>query len=955
MKNIISRLRTLMFIVLTVSIPQYLIAEETSSRQIDEVIVTAERKEASIQDTSISITAFTGDMLEDLGIRNQSDLQNMVPATTIQPYDSAVRGVGRNFRNLGGDPGVATYMNGIYSEDLYTATIGSFWDIDRIEILRGPQGTLYGRNAVGGAMNFHYKKPTEELDFSVKTIVGDYGTKDYYGVVNVPLIDQKLAMRLTGSSREHDGWVEEKSGLGPDLDSGNETNFSLSILWNINEDMTFSLRHNKADVDRVMGGANGAGLVMLSGEFPDGTTRDNVNVTNDLRAVNFAEADPLSSAYVMPGMEIFSFTNPTTGAEILAQRDRVGVDPSNFLQNPGQSSGSSNTDCLFLDRENIKGSDLCAYTNGLNSELFDQQGTQVEFSWDISDSMTFKYLVGYNDLMYERTTDDDSFSSTVHDRQFYVNHEAEYLSHEFQLFWDVGDNLTFTSGIFSYDSTIDQRYDFYSSTSQSNISDISYVLDPILATVAPGFIPGDPALTFLVGPAVDVRSARKAAEAAGTAVGQMTTVVGFWGGDATLGSVAHGPVTPGSDLHALNKTERKAKAVYTQGVWTMSDQLTLTAGVRWAEDKINGTEDLARFAETETGFWKIPDDPFYGALNLFLANVIRGAINPATLQPTGLVEPWKAGVPFTLGLYREVERTDSKVTWRVNIDYDITDDMMLYGNVTTGYRSGGFNLAFFSQTPQYEPEELTAYEFGVKGQFLDNILQMNASLYFYDYESIHTFTTEACPLAEPVGGFQSACGVATTTSSVQAAPGAEVIGFEIEAMWLATDNLTLGGNYSMTDSEYTESFLVTDGADPTIPTGIYSDLNKADRARDVKGNKLQQVPDSKFSLFGSYNLSMGGSGAINFLVNYSWIDDVYFSAFETELDKAPAYARVDLRATWTSPGTNWIVSAFVNNVEDEIGIRYIERHNNDDGYRRNGQVTEPRLYGLELTYNLNGQ
>src|SRR5690554_2235547 len=121
----------------------------------------------------------------------------MVPPTTIQPYDSAIRGVDRNFRNLGGDPGVATYMNGVYSEDLYTATIGSLWDIDRIEVLRGPQGTLYGRNAVGGAMNFLYKKSTDELELGVKSIIGSYGTREYYGVVSGPLIQDRLNSRLS--------------------------------------------------------------------------------------------------------------------------------------------------------------------------------------------------------------------------------------------------------------------------------------------------------------------------------------------------------------------------------------------------------------------------------------------------------------------------------------------------------------------------------------------------------------------------------------------------------------------------------------------------------------------------------------------------------------------------------------------------------------------------------------
>ena len=136
-------------------------AESTGGRQIEEVVVTAERQESSVQDTSISITAFTEGMMEDFGIRNQSDLQNLIPATVILPYDAAIRGVGRNFRSLGGDPGISTYMNGVYSEDLYTATIGSFWDIKRIEILRGPQGTQYGRNAIGGAKNYNYNDPTQ--------------------------------------------------------------------------------------------------------------------------------------------------------------------------------------------------------------------------------------------------------------------------------------------------------------------------------------------------------------------------------------------------------------------------------------------------------------------------------------------------------------------------------------------------------------------------------------------------------------------------------------------------------------------------------------------------------------------------------------------------------------------------------------------------------------------------
>ena len=133
-----SRLRLALLMALGFVMPSASIAvAEETGRKIEEVIVTAERREASIQDTSMSITAFTTEFMDDFGIRNQEDLQNFVPATTIQPYDATIRGVGRNFRALGGDPGVAVYMNGVYSEDLLTATAQTFWDVSRVEVLRG--------------------------------------------------------------------------------------------------------------------------------------------------------------------------------------------------------------------------------------------------------------------------------------------------------------------------------------------------------------------------------------------------------------------------------------------------------------------------------------------------------------------------------------------------------------------------------------------------------------------------------------------------------------------------------------------------------------------------------------------------------------------------------------------------------------------------------------------------
>ncbi len=896
-------------------------------------------------------------MLDGFGVRNQSDLQNLVPATTIQPYDSAIRGIGRAFRNLGGDPGVSTYMNGVYSEDLYTATIGSFWYMERIEVLRGPQGTLYGRNAVGGAMNFIYNKPTDEFEASAKSIVGSYGTRDLYGMVSGALVEGVLNSRLTYSNRRHDGWVDEEGPAGSDLDSGDEQNVALQFEWLINDSMTLNVRGNHADVDRTFGGADGGASIVLSGEntvLPTGDSSRNFDVlSHRVRDVNAAQVNPLADDFLDPNSPVFNYTNPVTGDTIQAQRVRPGVDPGSPTRNIGRGVTNDPNQCVLADKDDIDGDDLCAFTNGLNVEIFDQSAVQVEFNWDITETVSFKYIYGYNDLLYERITDDDNTSALIDDRQFYVNHEAEYASHELQLFWELNPSVTFTSGIFFYDSQIDQRYDFFSSTGSNQFADPDWAMDNILATVAPGVIAGDPALTFLAGATlIDVTSAKSAAAAAGAPPGSFTIVSGPWLGDASLGSIPHGIETLGSDLHSTNKTQREAFAAYTQGVWDIDEAFTLTVGIRYASDEIDGEENLAQYTESLAPAAAL-------GLDLPTVNILRGAIDPTTLQLTGLVDPWLGGVPIQFGAFRELSRKDEKVTWRVNLDWNATDDTLLYANVTTGYRSGGFNLAFFSQSPEYDPEELIAYELGVKTRFMDNSLQLTGSVYYYDYETIHTFTEEACPPGTTPGDtaedLNSACAVVNSTSSVQAAPGADVWGIEFETLWLVNDSLTLGGNFSYTDSEFSESFFVVDGADPTIPGAIYNGQNNGDRVRDVKGNALPRIPEMKASAYASYNWTFGDRGTLDVTGIYSWIDEVYFSIFQTELDRAPSYQRLDLRATWTSPAETWIVSGFANNAFDEIGIRQIQRNGAADGYRRTAQVSEPRVYGLELTYNLGQQ
>jgi len=958
------------------------VAEE-GSRRIEEVIVTAERKEASIQDTSISITAFTDQFIDDFGIRNQEDLQNFVPATTIQPYDATVRGVGRNFRALGGDPGVATYMNGVYSEDLLTATAATFWDVQRIEVLRGPQGTLYGRNAVGGAINILYKEPTYDSEWAVKGIVGNFGTEEIYGMASGPLVDGVLAARLNFSLRDREGIIKD-IGSNPDgaIDGLGTDNIALQLKWNPTDTIEVDLRQNQMNIDRSFGGANGAGLVVLNEESEN--YRNTTDLIPGYRRVDASQTSALANDFLVPGARTYTFTDPVSGAAVLAQHNRPGIDLADadgfqnaaasldgFNQTSAASAAAYNA-CVFGG--DINGSSVCAATNGLNREEFDQQGTQMTVAWDVTDDLQLKYIYGYNKLSYRRTTDDDNTGSLFIDRQFYVNHEADYSSHELQAFYDFTENFSITSGIFFYDATIDQRGDFYSAVGSEKFEN-PYNDATGLATAF--FNPGGNTLV------PSLHSARAACEAsqaatcqrnysvtASNAVLALTAggrsdnlqITPWYGDDGTNPDldVQNGPNTRGSDLLYHTQTIREAFAAYTQAVWDINDKFTLTVGIRYAEDDVTAEENLFRYTEVGTTFVKALFDatgdgtfPFFDTtpgvdgdsvlpFDLFTYNALNGAfetdaagdiIFDANGQPTATARVVNGGIPAAVSVYRPFERTDEKFTGRVNLDWNIDDSSMMYFSVTTGYRSGGYNLVFFSTSPTYDPEELTAYEIGYKGQFANDTVQVFASTYFYDYKTIHTVATEI----SSIGGL---------STSVLEAPGAEIYGIEAEVLWLASDNLTLGGNFSYTPSEYTEDLLSKDTAGFDKPDSLFPAANQF---VNINGNQLLQVPELKYTGYATYRIPVE-SGNIDISGVYSWTDEVYYSPFQSELEKTEAYGRTDLRASWASNDGSWIVTGFVNNVFNDVAILQILRNDEAEFFRQSAGVTSPRLYGLEVTF-----
>ena len=181
-----------------------------ASAQLDEVVVTAQKREQSLNDIGIAVTAFSGDDIQQLGLAQPIDLAGQTPGLSIgNALGSSnpavtVRGVGINDFNTNTNPGVAMYVDEIYQPIPAALSFGMF-DIERVEVLKGPQGTLYGRNATGGAIGFVTKKPTDELDGFVTVDYGNYDYKNIEAAIGGGLGD-RARVRLSGM------WTDQGEG-----------------------------------------------------------------------------------------------------------------------------------------------------------------------------------------------------------------------------------------------------------------------------------------------------------------------------------------------------------------------------------------------------------------------------------------------------------------------------------------------------------------------------------------------------------------------------------------------------------------------------------------------------------------------------------------------------------------------------------------------------------------------
>ncbi|QQD20082.1 TonB-dependent receptor [Spongiibacter nanhainus] len=680
---------------------------------LEEVIVTAQKKAESLQDTPISLTAFGEERLEIDGISNLGDIGSKVPSLTIEPFpiNNAtlrifIRGIGISDVQVTQDPPIGVYVDGVYIARS-TGTALDVAELQRIEVLRGPQGTLYGRNTTGGAINLVTKRPTTEgLEFKQKFTVGSRNLFTSKTSANVPLTDN-LAAKLAYLYTEQDGFIEN-TGPGGDFGDRQVQGFRVDLRWDISDTMSLDYAYDQSDFDyyntmyqSVRPGVQNKGQAEPIKAFANSQSKYSNN-----RFSKMATAMPYEESSTEIEGHAFILTKDFEAGQLKyigAYRELVDASYADL----GGGLGSQD---YRVDSHEYCGPAAMAQTGEECLPLVIPEISQEQYSHEIQFSGSLfndsvDYILGAYYFEEEATED----NSPIH--------------HQFS-------------------------------------SKLSNDVIPI------------PLLGELLG---------------GVLIGA---------GDVGIMNM----------LSQRYDIENKAKALFGQFTWTpdiLENRLHLTFGARYSDDDRTALKN-----QTDKTYIEV--------------NNLNMAIDTETLDP---LSPILAGIGFLLPGDRSFDNirgtqsfTDTSFSFIA--EYDITDDINVYGKFVQAYKSGGFNtrdpqrgatgsppgtpgrgddtnepaadgvVYGFGFADGFDEENVDSYEAGIKSELMDRRLRINANLFFSQYTNIQ--------LNQILNG-------TVADTKVYNAGEAEMYGLESDITFLALENLMLMLNYAYLETEVTEA------------------------------------------------------------------------------------------------------------------------------------------------------
>lgn len=841
------------------------LAQEAADESAGDIVVTARRVEERLQDVPISMTVFNQEQVAARNIVSGNDLATYTPSLSAnsrfgpETAAYAIRGFTQeNFTS----PSVGTYFADVIGPRANGGTVGGngagvgqFFDIQNVQVLKGPQGTLFGRNTTGGAVLIVPQKPTDQLEGYLEGSIGNFDMYRLQGVINIPLAET-FKVRLGFERQKRDGYIRNRSGIGAkDFDDTDYWAFRGSVVANLTPDLeNYTIfRYSESKTNGTWGkivGVNATGC------------RDGI--------------DPVR--YPLPGSPQINFPGQTLAST------------ASFLAPLG---------CATMQRQQARGDRFWDVEAGNPNPFLKirQWGAINTTTWNASDNLTIKNILSYQEFRQRQSlfigNDNFTFPASpnpawtglpftwvgLYPAAGFSNVEQSTFTEEFQLQGKSGDGR-FDYVLGGYYEKADPLSPF-----QGTYSSISYVN---YIPAAQAGVQGVPAGTLL--PFLSTLSCSNVATLQCTPIN-------------TFGSSA----IPGLLQNSLTRYWYENIGFFAQGTYKLTDQLSLTGGIRYTIDKTRaqgGTRQLFFFAPNQ-----------YNAVC---------AANNAVPAPSGGEDCVNAVATST------ATQKTKKPTWLINLDYKPNDDLMLYAKYARGYRQGNINAS--NTIPQgWGPEKVESYEIGAKASFRGALSGYFNIAAFYNDFSDQQLAASLIPAA------------GSTASPAQAIVNAgksRIQGIEIDA-FAKYSAFSLAVGYTYLDTKL-KSFTPVNfpGYLPATPNS------------DV-GGPLPLSPKHKLSITPAITLPVGESlGDITLSATYlHTAKQVTSASAVTPLGTVPAFDLINLNLTWKSvAGSPIDLAAFVTNVANEKYYNFM-----GGGWQSTGieyaSLGMPRMYGLRVKYS----
>ncbi|MGE5501095.1 MAG: Lpg1974 family pore-forming outer membrane protein [Ignavibacteriales bacterium] len=976
---------------------------------VQALVVTAQKREENIQDVPIAMSAFTQEDLTKSQVAGGPDLMTQVPnftftKTNFSGYSIQIRGIGTQAISATTDAAVAVAENNTpFIRNRFFEQ--EFYDLERVEVLRGPQGTLYGRNATAGVVNIITAKPKFSYDARLSADLGNYNSTRFEGMLNIPLVDDKVALRIAGAWTKRDGYTTNQlTGNqidGRDLWSTRVTlrvdpaeNLKANLVWEHFEENDDRLRSGKqlchmddrAEIDGyhvnifphqynvLSQGCIPASLYAPeSFEAPNGFSLPYYYPLGSLNVPLMDDVDPYVSTVQSRDLRTIEST--------LDPKYRAQTDVAQIQLNATIGDLTLTSETAYASDEIFSMEDYNRFST--RAGIFDQA------SYDAINDGPFVYAAN---LLNNGFFCDPQLGcsnrllaadvSTARSRQ---------LSQEFRVASDYEGSFNFNVGanFLRYD-TLEKYYVFVNTMTMAaaltggtalppayvpGVSDNQYCLDHGLSPPNPRLFQGVGFCTYMDPNPID-----------------------------RLNDLGHN--------YFLSKNPYKliSYAVFGEIYYQVLPELKLTAGLRWTVDK----KEAPRIPS-----WVL------GSLNV--GYPVLEVMRQEWREPSGRLS----------------------VDWKPELSF--TDQSLLYASYSHGYKAGGANpppsgVVMWAVTEgegsnsivaqaaldrsathpkTFDPEFVNAYEIGSKNTLIDGSVMLNADAFYYDYT-----------------GYQIS--QIADRSAINYNFDAKIWGAEVEASWRPLENLRIGFKGGYENTRVADGMKAVDTMDrtagqpgwavvrafPTLPsncvvptwlmldgmggitppnqwkngnpgwceilysmhldpwtllpyepdpthrkTWVHGQAEPFDWAaqgyhgfdpasapnngegfyKDLSGNELPNAPHFTATVTADYTLPLPNDWLMTLHSDFYYQSEAWARIFNTPgYDKLKAYTNVNLAAIFSNEDAGWKVMAYVKNVFDHDAITGAFLNSDDTGLTTNVFLNEPRLYGLRVTKEWTG-